>query len=145
MVNGIWIGRAAVGRNVVALACLTDVAVSKYLTINNYLDTIADGLDFFYVPFTRSAEVNVLRNNDAINGAMLLIRLQACINGVVMVKYLNLHTLIGCILAHFGTDTYTVVDARYVKTELETIDEVAVGVLGIKVAGAGDFIFAGAV
>ena len=67
---------------------------------------------------------------------MMLVGFQPrCVDGVEVVKNLNLHSVVSSVLAHGGTDTYTIV-CTCCELELETEDKVAILVLCVEVTEA---------
>ena len=135
VVDGVRILLSTFGSHVVALACLADVGVDDDLTVDGNLDVVALHYDLLLAPLAERLVNDPLGRNDAINGAVYLILVEVGIHGSVMVKDLTLaHCIVCSVDVERGTDTHAVVHAFFKETELETIDEVPVLLLGIEVS-----------
>lgn len=136
MIRGIRIFFRPVGRYVVSLTCLADVAVGNHLPVDCDGNMVADGADFLGVPLLDGTKVEVLGDKDAVDGTMLLIVEEAFVNGVIVIKYLYFHTVVGRIDILFCADADTVVHARHVEEEFEAENEITVFFIGVKISAA---------
>ena len=137
VIDGVRIRFTAGRSHVMTLAGCSDIAIDNDLSVDRDLDAVAFDADLFSAPFAERLVHYPLCRNHAINGSMDLIFAEICIHGRVMVEYLHLaHSVIGGIHSHGSPHANAVVHAFTKETELETIDEITVFLLGIEVAGA---------
>ena len=134
VVYGVWIMVATIGCNVVTLAGFTDITVENHVSINGDSDVITHGTYLFTVPLAHRTEVHMLRNNDTIHRAVLLILAQSGIDGRIMIEHLYLHSFVGSVDTFTGADTNTIVHTLLEEAELKAIYEIAVGLIRIKIA-----------
>ena len=68
VVNGVGVG-AAVGGDIVALACFADVAVHNYLSVDCDGDVVTYDLDLLIFPFSEGLVDDPLGRDDTVDGA----------------------------------------------------------------------------
>ena len=137
VVDGVRVVGTSVGGDIMTLAGGTDVSVDDDLAIDGNLDMVTLYTDLLCTPFTQGFVHYPLGGDDSVDGTMDLVLAQVGIHRGVMVKDLNFaHSIIGGIDTHGGPYADTIVHSLAEEAELETVDKIAVLLLGVEVARA---------
>ena len=128
---GVFAAAAKVITMVVALAGGADIAVDDNLAVDRNLDAVTLNADLLGVPLSQLGRDDTLGGDDAVDRTVYLILAQVCVDRVVMVEDLDLHTVVCGILAHLGTYAHTVVHAGAVEAELEAQHEILILLLAV--------------
>ena len=120
-----------------ALGNLADIGIGNDLSVHLDGNMVAFHYDFLGAPLPQRLVLDALGRHYSVNGTVYLIVPQpSCVGGSVVVQNLELAHAVICRIHVLGsTHSDTVVHAFLKEAELETVDEVAVFLVGVEVAG----------
>src|ERR1700712_2482602 len=74
---------------------VADIPIQDHRSVQGYFDMVADGDNFFLVPFAYRLQITAFGGNDPIDGTVVLINMKVPVYIGFIVQYLYLHTHIG--------------------------------------------------